>query len=152
MPRTHAGEELSKWAPTRAPGNAKHEDPAEARAVFVDENSCIGCKNCVWCAAATFRIEEGHGRSRVFGQWLNTEDELQTAIDSCPVDCIHWVDRSELPALEYVCQKIQVSLRLRRLVPCMRRGGVSMHACGAGVCPCMHGGAGVCPCMHAARG
>eukprot|EP00892_Ulva_mutabilis_P009004 jgi/Ulvmu1/6476/UM003_0107.1 len=103
----YTGKELSKWAPTRAPGNAKHEDPAETRAVFVDENSCIGCKNCVWCAAATFRIEPHHGRSRVFGQWLNTEDEIQTAIDSCPVDCIHWVERSELPALEYVCQQLQ---------------------------------------------
>lgn len=64
--------------------------------------------NCVWCAPATFRMEPGHGRSRVFGQWLNTEDELDTAIQSCPVDCIHWVDRSELPALEYVCQTKQV--------------------------------------------
>ena len=30
---------------------------------------------------------------------------LQDAIDSCPVDCIHWVDRDELPALEYVMQR-----------------------------------------------
>lgn len=29
----------------------------------------------------------------------------QDAIDSCPVDCIHWVDRAELPALEYVMQR-----------------------------------------------
>lgn len=89
---------------------AKHEDPAETRAVFVDEGSCIGCKNCVWCAPATFRMEPEHGRSRVFGQWLSDEDDLQTAIDSCPVDCIHWVERSELPALEYVCQNKQVRL------------------------------------------
>lgn len=102
------GEPLSKWIPTMVPSMAKHEDPAETRAVFVDESSCIGCKNCMWCAPATFRMEEAHGRSRVFGQWLNNEDELQTAIDSCPVDCIHWVEKSELPALEHVCQKVQV--------------------------------------------
>ncbi len=24
--------------------------------------------------------------------------------DSCPVDCIHWVKRADLPALEYVMQ------------------------------------------------
>lgn len=109
----HAGEALSKWAPTLVPKMSKHEDPAESRAVFVDESTCIGCKNCVWCAPATFRMEDEHGRSRVFGQWLNNEEDIQTAIDSCPVDCIHWVDRSELPALEYVCQKQQV----RRLHP-----------------------------------
>ena len=26
----------------------------------------------------------------------------QDAIDSCPVDCIHWVSKDQLPALEYV--------------------------------------------------
>lgn len=34
---------------------AKNEDPAENRAVFVDENTCIGCKQCVWHAPACFR-------------------------------------------------------------------------------------------------
>lgn len=47
---------------------AKNEDPMEDRAVFVDEFSCIGCKMCVWCASATFRMENEHGRSRVFAQ------------------------------------------------------------------------------------
>lgn len=31
--------------------------------------------------------------------------QLQASIDACPVDCIHWVDRQQLPALEYVMQK-----------------------------------------------
>ena len=26
-------------------------------------------------------------------------------MDSCPVSCIHWVQRDELPALEYVMQR-----------------------------------------------
>jgi ferredoxin len=34
-----------------------------------DEHTCIGCKQCVWQAPATFRIENTHGRSRVFAQW-----------------------------------------------------------------------------------
>ncbi len=34
------------------------------------------------------------------------EAHLQSAIDSCPVSCIHWIDsRQELAALEYVMQK-----------------------------------------------
>lgn len=50
----------------------------------------IGCKNCNHCAANTFRMEEEYGRARVFAQWADTEEDIQTAIDSCPVDCIHW--------------------------------------------------------------
>lgn len=73
----------------------------DTRAVFVDENSCIGCKQCVWVAPAMFRIEPEHGRSRVFAQWLNNEEEIETAIDACPVSCIHWVDERQLPYLEY---------------------------------------------------
>lgn len=41
-----------------------------------------------------------------FLQWLNSEADIQSAIDSCPVDCIHWVDKSQLPALEYVTSKM----------------------------------------------
>ena len=42
-----------------------------------DECSCIGCKQCVWIAQGTFRIEPAHGRSRVFAQWVDTEDDIQ---------------------------------------------------------------------------
>ena len=42
-----------------------------------DETICIGCKQCVWCASATFRIEPTHGRSRVFAQWIDEEDLVQ---------------------------------------------------------------------------
>jgi ferredoxin len=78
----------------------------EQRAVFVDENTCIGCKQCVWAAPAMFRLEAMHGRSQVFGQWLNSEDQIQTAIDACPVSCIHWVQRDQLPVLEHVMAKL----------------------------------------------
>ena len=30
-----------------------------------------------WAAAATFRMEEAYGRSRVFAQWVNSEDAIQ---------------------------------------------------------------------------
>ena len=103
----YTGQPLSKWVPGVQPKMAKNKNPNETRAVFVDEQSCIGCKNCMWVAPATFRIEETWGRSRVFGQWLDSEDDLDTAILSCPVDCIHWVDKEELPALEFVCQQKQ---------------------------------------------
>lgn len=94
---------------------SKIKDPAEDRAVFVDEVACIGCKQCIYIAAATFRMEAEHGRSRVFAQWADTEADIKAAIDSCPVSCIHWVKRSQLPALEHVtrniCERVNVSPR-----------------------------------------
>lgn len=95
-----SGEPLSKWCANTKFG--KNTDPAESRAVFVDELTCIGCKQCIWCAPATFRIEDAYGRSRVFAQWVDTEDNIQAAMDACPVSCIHWVEREDLPALEHV--------------------------------------------------
>jgi ferredoxin len=103
---SYSGKPLSKWIPTLKPKFARNEDPAESRAVFVDEITCIGCKQCVWHAPATFRIEPEHGRSRVYAQWLEDEPRLQSAIDSCPVSCIHWVERADLPALEHVMQNV----------------------------------------------
>jgi len=157
-----------------------------ASASAQDEVACIGCKQCVWIAQGTFRIEPDHGRSRVFAQWVDTEDDIQVckgcsasstagrsyipftlcvhaasyphpsvqpysarvymqwdvvpvshlsgavvtcaccnvphepthfvikttelpvrqaAIGSCPVSCIYWVEKDQLPPLEYVMQR-----------------------------------------------
>lgn len=71
------------------------------RFLFVDEWSCIACRNCCDVAPKTFCIDADAGRARVYAQWGNGEDYLQYALESCPVDCIHWVGREELQALEH---------------------------------------------------
>ncbi|MBW4652935.1 MAG: ferredoxin [Kaiparowitsia implicata GSE-PSE-MK54-09C] len=68
--------------------------------VYVDEITCIGCKHCAHVARNTFYIEPVYGRSRVIRQDGDSEDVIQEAIDTCPVDCIHWVDYTELRNLE----------------------------------------------------
>lgn len=70
------------------------------KGVYVDEVTCIGCKHCAHVARNTFYIEENHGRSRVIRQDGDPEEIVQEAIDTCPVDCIHWVDYPELKHLE----------------------------------------------------
>lgn len=45
--------------------------------ILQDECACIGCKMCVWCASGTFRIDEQHGRSRVFAQWVDDETKIE---------------------------------------------------------------------------
>ncbi len=68
--------------------------------VYVDEVTCIGCKHCAHVARNTFYIEPDYGRSRVIRQDGDSDEVIQEAIDTCPVDCIHWVDYTELKQLE----------------------------------------------------
>jgi ferredoxin len=68
--------------------------------VYVDEITCIGCKHCAHVARNTFYIEPDYGRSRVVRQDGDAEELIQEAIDTCPVDCIHWVNYTELNQLE----------------------------------------------------
>jgi hypothetical protein len=53
-----------------------------------------------------FRLEPVYGRSQVWGQWLNNKEAIDTAVDACPVSCIHWVQRDQLPVLEHVMAKL----------------------------------------------
>ncbi|MEB3338203.1 MAG: ferredoxin [Leptolyngbyaceae bacterium] len=70
------------------------------KGVYVDEVTCIGCKHCAHVARNTFYIEPDYGRSRVIRQDADSPEIIQEAIDTCPVDCIHWVDYTELKKLE----------------------------------------------------
>ncbi|MBR8834162.1 MAG: ferredoxin [Stigonema ocellatum SAG 48.90 = DSM 106950] len=70
------------------------------KGVYVDEITCIGCKHCAHVARNTFYIEPDYGRSRVISQDTDSEDVIQEAIDTCPVDCIHWMDYTELKKME----------------------------------------------------
>jgi len=68
--------------------------------VFVDEFTCIGCRNCCNVCPKTFDIEDDWGRARVMKQGVDVQDKLQEAIDTCPVSCIHWVTSPQLSLLE----------------------------------------------------
>jgi ferredoxin len=70
------------------------------KGVYVDEVTCIGCKHCAFVARNTFYIEPDYGRSRVIRQDGDSQELIQEAIDTCPVDCIHWVDYTEVKKLE----------------------------------------------------
>lgn len=69
-------------------------------AVFVDETVCIGCGHCAYTALSTFFLEEDYGRARVIAQDGDQEELVQEAIDTCPVDCIAWVNYNDLNKLE----------------------------------------------------
>ena len=68
--------------------------------VYVDEHSCIGCTHCAGIAQSTFFMEPDLGRARVFQQWGDDQETIEIAIDTCPVNCIHYIPYEELESLE----------------------------------------------------
>ncbi|KAA8526258.1 hypothetical protein F0562_008539 [Nyssa sinensis] len=82
------------------------DDSSPKDHAFVDEFSCIGCKNCANVASDVFGIEEDFGRARVYSQCGNPE-LVQQAIDSCPVDCIHWTSAAQLSLLEDEMRRVE---------------------------------------------
>ncbi|KAG5527220.1 hypothetical protein RHGRI_028203 [Rhododendron griersonianum] len=74
--------------------------PFRPQALFVDENACIGCRECVHNASNTFVMDEALGCARVKVQYGDDDTKIEVSVDSCPVNCIHWVEKEELQVLE----------------------------------------------------
>ena len=77
------------------------------KAVWVDQRKCIGCTYCSSVATNTFAMEPEQGRARAFRQDGDSDELIQEAIDTCPVDCIYWVSFEELIELEEVIENHQ---------------------------------------------
>jgi ferredoxin len=52
-------------------------------------------------------MNDENGRARVFAQWDDTEEEINLAIESCPVNCIFFIEESKLPILEFATTTIK---------------------------------------------
>ena len=81
------------------------------QAVWVDEAICIGCRYCDHVATNTIVVETHLGRSRAFRQDGDSTDRIQEAIDTCPVDCIHWVPFESLNALKLGLERQNLQAR-----------------------------------------
>jgi ferredoxin len=60
-----------------------------ARAPVVDQEECISCGVCVDVCPEVFRLND-RDVSEVYNLTGAPEEKIQEAIDSCPVQCIHW--------------------------------------------------------------
>ena len=76
-----------------------------AKAVWVDESLCIGCTYCGCVATNTFAMEPDLGRARAIRQDGDSTELIQEAIETCPVDCIKWVDFEDLKGLKEKLEK-----------------------------------------------
>ncbi|MDO9309920.1 MAG: ferredoxin [Pseudomonadota bacterium] len=59
------------------------------RKPFVDQDSCISCGLCVSTCPGVFRFNNS-GKSEVYCPDGDSEQQIQQAIDGCPVQCISW--------------------------------------------------------------
>jgi len=88
-------------------------EPIRSQMVYVDEYTCIGCTNCATIAQSTFFMEDYLGRARVFQQWGDDDETIQIAIETCPVDCIHYVPYDELVRLEIERRDQNINFKAR---------------------------------------
>jgi ferredoxin len=100
-------------------------EPVRNRMVYVDEHTCIGCTNCAMIAQSTFFMHSEHGRARVFNQWGDDDETIQVAIETCPVDCIHYVPYEELVKLEIERRDQNINFKAR-LVSQGEYGGIGL--------------------------
>ena len=63
-----------------------------ARRVYIDEEECIGCGSCEDICPDVFKLNEDTEKAEVITPEGGPEDLIDEAIDSCPVECIHWED------------------------------------------------------------
>ncbi|XP_019185778.1 PREDICTED: uncharacterized protein LOC109180578 isoform X3 [Ipomoea nil] len=88
-------------------GYSSWNGPLRPQALFVHESACIGCRECVHHAPNTFAMDENLGCARVKVQDGDTDKKIEMSVDSCPVNCIHWVDTEELAVLEHLSRPQQ---------------------------------------------
>jgi ferredoxin len=61
------------------------------RRVVIDEDECTGCESCSELCPEAFSFDEASGKAKV----INHDSAIaciQEAIETCPVECIQWVD------------------------------------------------------------
>ncbi len=60
--------------------------------VVIDADECIGCESCVEICPEVFAFDENEEKAYVIQEEGGPEEQIQEAMDSCPVECIHWED------------------------------------------------------------
>jgi ferredoxin len=63
-----------------------------SRIVYIDEEECIGCGSCEEICSEVFKMEEDIEKAKVIQPEGGPEDLIEEAMETCPVECIHWQD------------------------------------------------------------
>lgn len=57
-------------------------------AVTIDADECVGCGSCVEVCPEVFSMDDNDEKAIVIKPEGGPADQIQEAIDNCPVDCI----------------------------------------------------------------
>ncbi len=60
-----------------------------ARKIVIDQDECISCGACADSCPDVFVMNDDN-IAEVSDEEGASEEEIQEAIDGCPVECIHW--------------------------------------------------------------
>ena len=60
--------------------------------VVIDTEEWIGCESCVELCAEVFAFNEAEEKAEVIMPEGGPEDCIEEAIDTCPVECIHYTE------------------------------------------------------------
>jgi ferredoxin len=66
------------------------EETSMSKRVYIDTEECIGCESCVELCPDVFGMDEEAEKEFVILPEGGPEDCIEEAIDTCPVECIHW--------------------------------------------------------------
>jgi ferredoxin len=58
--------------------------------VVIETEECIGCESCVELCPDVFEFDEEAEKARVVLPEGGPKDCIDGAIETCPVECIHW--------------------------------------------------------------
>jgi len=61
-----------------------------AKKVVIDEEECIGCGSCESICPEVFVLDEESQKAKVLLAEGGPVDQINEAIEACPVECIRW--------------------------------------------------------------
>lgn len=82
----------NNWGETPFMPNIIKGDCTMARKVVIDADECIGCESCVELCSEVFAFNEAEEKAEVILPEGGPEDCIEEAMETCPVECIHWED------------------------------------------------------------
>lgn len=61
-----------------------------SKSVTIDQDECIGCGTCEELCPDVFQMNDETDLAEVILAEGGPVDPIEEAIESCPVECIHW--------------------------------------------------------------